>query len=173
MTTTRPAVTLDVARAEEAPVLANLLELYTHELSDVFGLEIGADGRYGYPRLAQYFGEPGRFPFLIRVGERLAGFALATLGSPASDDPQAMDVAEFFVLRRHRKSGVGGRAAVRLWNGFPGRTWTVRVSSGNAPALSFWKGAVGAYARDGFRESELPGIPHPWRVLTFRSRVDA
>lgn len=170
MTTTQAALALDVARPDEAPVLANLLELYAHELSDVFGLEIGDDGRFGYPRLPLYFGEPGRFPFLIRVGGRLAGFALATLGSPASDDPQAMDVAEFFVLRRHRKSGVGGRAAVRLWNGFPGRTWTVRVSAGNTPALSFWAGAVGAYARGGFAESALPGVPHPWRVLTFRSR---
>lgn len=170
MTSAHAAVTLDVARPDQAPVLANLLELYTHELSAIFGLEIGDDGRYGYPRLAQYFGEPGRFPFLIRVGDRLAGFALATLGSPASDDPRAMDVAEFFVLRRHRQEGVGGRAAVRLWNGFPGRTWTVRVSTANAPALSFWTGAVGAYARDGFTESALPGIPHPWRVLTFRSR---
>lgn len=173
MSGARPSISLDVARPDEAPVLANLLELYTHELSSVFGIEIGDDGRYGYPRLAQYFGEPGRFPFLIRVDARLAGFALATLGSPASDDPQAMDVAEFFVLRRHRQTGVGGRAAVRLWNGFPGRTWTVRVSTGNASALSFWTGAVGAYARDGFTESALPGIPHPWRVLTFRSRGNA
>ena len=170
MTPGRGEVRLDVARADEAPVLANLLELYAHELSDVFALEIGGDGRFGYPRLPLYWSEPGRFPFLIRARGRLAGFALATLGSPASDDPQAMDVAEFFVLRRHRQSGVGGRAAVRLWNGFPGRTWTVRVSTGNAAALSFWAGAVGAYARDGFRESSLPGNPHPWRVLTFRSR---
>jgi predicted acetyltransferase len=170
MTPGRPVVTLDVARADEAPVLANLLELYAHELSDVFSLEIGADGRFGYPRLRLYWSEPGRFPFLIRSDGRLAGFALATVGSPASDEPDAMDVAEFFVLRRHRKTGVGGRAAVRLWNGFPGRTWTVRVSTGNVPALSFWTGAVGAYARDGFRESTLAGDPHPWCVLTFRSR---
>lgn len=170
MTPGRQGVRLDVARPDEAPVLANLLELYAHELSDVFALEIGSDGRFGYPRLPLYWSEPGRFPFLIRAEDRLAGFALATVGSPASDDPQAMDVAEFFVLRRHRKAGVGGRAAVQLWNGFPGRTWTVRVSAGNAPAVSFWAGAVGAYARDGFRESTLPGSPHPWRVLTFRSR---
>ena len=173
MTAGRPAGTLDVARADEAPVLANLLELYAHELSDVFSLEIGADGRFGYPRLPLYWSEPGRFPFLIRSDGHLAGLALATVGSPASDDPQEMDVAEFFVLRRHRKTGVGGRAAVRLWNGFPGRTWTVRVSTGNASALSFWTGAVGAYARDGFRESTLAGHPHPWRVLTFRSRAAA
>ncbi|MBM4243861.1 MAG: hypothetical protein FJ148_08615 [Deltaproteobacteria bacterium] len=171
MTPPRSALTLDVARPDEAPVLANLLELYSHELSDVFGLEIGADGRFGYPRLPLYWSDPGRFPFLIRLDGRLAGFALATVGSPASDDPEVMDVAEFFVLRRHRKTGVGGRTAVRLWNGFPGRTWTVRVSTRNTPALSFWTGAVGAYARDGFREGAVTGQPHPWRVLTFRSRT--
>ncbi len=171
MTGPRSGLTLDVARADEAPVLANLLELYCHEQSHVVGLDVGADGRFGYPRLPLYFGEPGRFPFLIRLDGRLAGFALATVGSPATEDPQAMDVAEFFVLRRHRKTGVGGRAAVRLWNGFPGRTWTVRVSTSNPSAVSFWTGAVGAYARDGFREATLAGQPHPWRVLTFRSRT--
>ena len=36
-----------------------------------------------------------------------------------------LDVAEFFVLRRYRRSGVGRSAAFLIWKHFPG-TWTVR-----------------------------------------------
>ena len=109
--TTTALVTLDSATVAELPLLSNLLELYIHDLSSSFpDLEIGPDGRFGYSRLPLYWSEPSlRFPFLIRAGGRLAGFALATRGSPASDDPSVFDVAEFFVLRRYRRSKVTRR----------------------------------------------------------------
>ncbi len=164
-------VTLKVAAPDDAPVLANLLELYIHELSDIFpGLHVGADGRFGYPKLASYFEQEGRFPFLIRRGERLAGFALITRGSPVSDDPTVFDVAEFFVLRAERGAGVGRRAAELLWRRFPG-PWTVRVSEANDEALAFWSSAVLAFAAGApveVRRTGGPGSVH-WRVFTFRA----
>src|SRR5215472_4044631 len=97
-------VVLEPATLRDAAVLSNLLELYAHDLSDVFALEPGTDGRFGYDKLPLYWTEPEtRFPFLIRAGTRLAGFALATRGSPVSNDPNVFDVAEFFILRRHRR----------------------------------------------------------------------
>ena len=63
----------------------------------------------------------------------MAGFSFVTRGSPASDDPETLDVAEFFVLRGWRRSGVGRRAAPLLWDRLPG-PWTVRVSTGTGPA---------------------------------------
>src|ERR1700738_3100214 len=96
-------VVLDVAAPRDAALLAKLLELYIHDLSDAFpDIEPGHDGRFGYEHLPLYWSEPERrFPFLIRQGDRVAGFVLATRGSLASDDPGVFDVAEFFVLRRH------------------------------------------------------------------------
>jgi predicted acetyltransferase len=111
-------IVLDVATLADATLLSNLLELYAHDLSAAFpSVELGPDGRYGYRDLALYWSEPERrFPFLIRCDSRVAGFALAQRGSPATDDPDVFDVAEFFVLRRYRHSGVGRRAAILLWN---------------------------------------------------------
>ncbi len=102
-------VVLDVATSVDAGVLANLLELYIHEMSDAFPhLVIGADGRFGYRRLPLYWAEPeNRFAFLIRCDARLAGFALVTRGSPITDDPSVLDLAEFFVLRSYRRSQRG------------------------------------------------------------------
>lgn len=140
-----PRITLEPARPSDAPVLANLFELYTYDLSTAFpDVTLGPDGRYGYAKLPAYFSEPERrFAYLIRQEGALAGFALATRGSPASDDPDVLDVAEFFVLRRYRGAGVGRAAANLLWRARPGR-WTVRVYEGNADALPFWRRAIEA-----------------------------
>ena len=163
-------VVLDVARSSDAALLANLLELYLHDLSPVFpSIELGADGRFGFDALPLYWSEPERrFPFLIRHGTQVAGFVLATRGSPASDDPDVFDVAEFFVIRRHRCSGVGRRAAFLLWDRFPGR-WIVRVSEGNLGALPFWAGVIAEYTNGAATEFKRPGQPHAWRVFSFTS----
>src|SRR6266850_6458804 len=150
-------VVLDVATPRDAGLLSNLLELYAHDLSETFALELGADGRFGYDTLPLYWSEPERrFPFLIRCGGRLVGFALVTRGSPASDDPDDFDVAEFFVVRRHRRSGVGRRAAFLLWNRFPVR-WIIRVSEGNHGGLPFWASVIAEYTSGALVETTRPG----------------
>src|SRR5215510_1870079 len=134
--------TLDPATPEDVPVLSDLLELYQFELRTIFTLERGPDGRFGYARLPRYWSEPEtHFPFLIRVGQRVAGFALATRGSPASDDPAVLDVAEFYVRTTERRAGVARRAASLLWDRLPGQ-WTVRVAEANAGGLAFWDTVV-------------------------------
>src|SRR5450432_262789 len=139
-------VSLELATESDAGVLANLLELYIHDLSDAFpGVQVGADGRFGYRRLPLYWSEPERrFAFLIRRGGKLAGFILAMRGSPVSEGPEVLDIAEFFVLRSLRRSGVGRSAARLLWSRLPGQ-WTVRVSEANLGALPFWAGIIDEY----------------------------
>lgn len=163
-------IALDVAPRSEAALISNLLELYIHDLSEAFpGVRLGADGRFGYQKLELYWSEAERrFPFVIRRGADVLGFVLATRGSPATDDPDVFDVAEFFVLRQHRRSGVGRQAAVLLWNRLPGR-WLVRVSEGNVRALRFWAGVIAAFTKGTATESIRPGRPHAWRVFAFES----
>lgn len=141
-------VSLRIAEAHELPLLANLLELYQHDLSEYFPVDPGPDGRFGYEKLPLYWSEPEwRFPLLIVRSGRVIGFVLVTRGSPASDDPDVYDVAEFFVLRRYRRSGVGRDAARLLWDRYPGR-WIVRVAANNARALAFWRRVIGEPRRE-------------------------
>lgn len=162
-------VVLDVASPRDAVLLSNLLELYIHDLSETFPVELGADGRFGYEKLPLYWSEPERrFPFIVRCGGRVIGFALVTRGSPASDDPDAFDVAEFFIVRRHRRSGAGRRAAFLLWNRLPGG-WTVRVSEGNRSGRPFWASVIAEYTNGAVAETTRPGSPHAWRVFSFNS----
>ena len=158
---------------DAAPLLENLLELYIHDLSEIVPVEPGPDGRFGYNRLPLYWSEPERrWAFLIRSSVGVAGFALVTRGSPASDDPDALDVAEFFVLRRHRRSGIGREAAFALWDAIPG-LWTVRVSEGNRAGIPFWSEVIRAYTGGDFVQSTRPEKPHDRRVFEFRTRASA
>lgn len=163
-------IVLSAATKGDAVLLSNLLELYIHDLSAAFPrVELGPDGRFGYSKLALYWSEPdSHFPFLIRLDSRVVGFALATRGSPASDDPNVFDVAEFFVIRRHRRSGVGRRAAMLLWNRLPG-SWTVRASEGVPGAVTFWRSVVTEFTSGAATESKRPGSPHGWSVFSFSS----
>lgn len=160
-------VAIEQATPADAALLANLLELYIHDMSEVFPVEPGPDGRFGYPKLALYWSEPEkRLAFLIRAGTKTIGFALVTRGSPATDDPDVLDMAEFFVLRRHRRGGCGRRAAALLFDRLPGR-WIVRVSEGNLGALLFWESIIFAYTRGQLTRSARDGSPHAWRDLSF------
>lgn len=164
---------LAAATPQEAPLLANLLELYAHDLSDVFKLDLGPDGRFGYAQLPLYFSEPDkRMPFLMRSGGQLAGFALVTRGSPMSEDPNVLDMAEFFVVRRHRRVGIGARAAALLWNRYPA-SWIVRVSAGNAAGREFWTRTLSRYSSNRFNETQRAGSPHGWHVFQMNTRRDS
>jgi predicted acetyltransferase len=158
----------------ERTLLANLMELYVHDLSALFPqVTLGEDGRFGYTQLPLYFDdtEP-RFAFLIRADGRVAGFALATRGSPAADDPKVHDVAEFFVLRQYRRSRVGRRTAALLFRALPG-SWTVRVLAQNARALAFWRETVHEFTQGTADESERHDANGVWRVFAFDASPDA
>lgn len=143
-----PPRSLDVqvspAAPEQAPLLANLLELYAHDLSEFFDVHPRPDGRFGYPLLPHYWEEETRRPFLVHADGRIAGFALIAKGSRITGDPGVWDVAEFFILRGYRRHGAGVAAAVDLWRRLPGR-WEVRVLEGNLPARAFWRSAIDAF----------------------------
>jgi predicted acetyltransferase len=93
---------------------------------------------------------------VIKHGSHVAGFAFATRGSPASDDPEDLDVAEFFVLRRYRRSGVGRQAAMAFWDCVPGH-WVVRVSEANRAGLLFWSEVIRSYTSGDFAEERAAG----------------
>jgi len=164
------AVSLDEATEADSVLLANLLELYIHDMSEVFPhVELGPDGRFGYRCLPLYWSEPDRhFAFLIRCAGRIGGFVLVTRGSPVASDPDVLDVAEFFVVRKYRRAGVGRQAASLLWDRHPGK-WIVRVLETNRGALAFWRDTVASFTAGSFDESSWGRPPNDWRVFAFES----
>jgi len=160
---------IEVAPAppDQQPILANLLELYAHDFSDFHGIELGADGRFGYKSLSLYWSDPGRHPFLVRIDGKWAGFLLVKRGSEVSGNENVWDMAEFFVVRGYRRRGVGTQIAHEVWKRFPG-AWEVRVMPANVSALVFWAHAIARFT----------GKVHPvvvehggerWQIFSFAS----
>lgn len=165
-----PTLAIEPALEEDRADLTDLLDSYVREMAAWFPVQPGADGRFHYDGLDEYWRQPSsRFAYVIRRDGLIAGFALVTRGSPAHPDPDASDVAEFFVAPEHRRGGVGRRAAAMLWDRRPG-LWTVRVSDANLPARAFWEAAVRAYAGDELTTGTIDGRHHPFTVFTFRTR---
>jgi len=96
------------------PVVRRLLGFNAHDPSEFDGRDLGLHGEFGYPYLDHYWTEDDRHPFPIEVDGR---------GSP-------LQIAEFVVLRRFRRRGVGlaaARAVLRRLSG----SWQVHVVEGN------------------------------------------
>lgn len=161
-----PEVEVIAAPPEQEPVLANLFELYSHDFSEFVELRLGDDGRFGYERLHSYWEEPGRHPFIIKAGGRLAGFAFVRRGSEISHDADVWDVAEFFVVRGFRRLGVGTAAAREIWRMFPGR-WEVRVSDRNRKAKEFWRRAIEEFLGDAVEPAPHDKDGRLWHVFSF------
>jgi predicted acetyltransferase len=110
-----PGIEVLLAEAAQEPVVANLLELYAHDFSEFIDLQLQPDGRFGYPGLSRYWREDGCVPLLVRVDGQLAGCVLIAKGSRISADPQVWDMAEFFIVRGHRRRGLGAAVAHEIW----------------------------------------------------------
>jgi predicted acetyltransferase len=142
---------ITAARAEDHARLAALFELYAYDFSEVLGLDVGDDGRFRAPALDGYWTDPRRHAFLIRVDERLAGFALVQEQSRLTGELGVRDVAEFFVMRRYRRHGIGEHTAGWVFDRFPGR-WEVRQRAQNQGATAFWRRAIGRYTGGRFED---------------------
>jgi predicted acetyltransferase len=138
--------TVEITRAtqEAQPVLSNLYQLYIHDFTDFIELPLRNDGRFDYDPLPPYWTDPDRFPFIVRVDKKLAGFALVKRGSNFSGRADVWDMADFFLVRGVRGKGIGYSVAKNIWQQFPG-PWEVRVITTNVPAQQFWAKAISRF----------------------------
>jgi predicted acetyltransferase len=139
------------AGRSEHEALRNLFQLYAYDFSEILRTEVEETGRFRQGLLDAYWTDPWRFPFVLRSDERLAGFALVDRKSKLSGAEDVWDMAEFFVLRKYRRAGLGTRAAHLIFALHPGR-WEVRQRHANVAATSFWRSAISAYTGRCFSE---------------------
>ena len=161
-----------IARAEERDVLANLMQLYIHDFSEHWtGTskgDLGNDGRFPeYPNLDSYWRDPDRIALLVRVNGRLAGFALLNAVSH-SGRPADRNMAEFFIARKYRRSGIGTAAAQTIFTRFPGQ-WEAAVARQNTGALTFWRNAIAKHPRvQDIEETDVAAGRWDGAILRFR-----
>jgi predicted acetyltransferase len=146
-----PSISLSPATKDERPALVNLMQLYSYDWSELRPLDVAGDGRFRDYPLDVYWQDDWRHPLLLRVDGRLAGFALVSERSRLTGASGVFDMAEFFVMRRYRRQGVGLAAASAAFDRFKG-PWEVRQQDENAAATAFWRKVIDRYTRGSYRE---------------------
>ncbi len=128
-----------------------MLELYQHDLSDVWDQDVDLHGEYGY-LLDEYWQGSGSCAYVILVQSNYAGFALV-VPRPKFPDGQHW-LEQFFVIKKYRRRGIGEAAAVALFDAKPGK-WEVGQMHLNIPAQAFWRRVIASYSSGQFTEAKL------------------
>lgn len=166
-------ISINKASYDDLATVQNLGRFYVYEMSRYCGFlkgwEIPLDGLYTCNDLSRYWTEPGRFAFLIKVDNELAGFAL--INKVGSIPEVEWNMGEFFIVSKYQRKGVGLYAAELTFQEFPG-VWEVMQIPENQGAIAFWDKVIDHYTQGNFLIEQkiiLEPAPHPMRVIRFHS----
>jgi predicted acetyltransferase len=165
-----------IASPQARPAIDNMMQLYAHDFSELWigseRGELGENGRFiDYPFDA-YWREPGHVPLLLRKAGRLVGFALVN-AKAHSGQPVDRNMAEFFIVRKHRRGGLGTQAAHAVFDLYPGQ-WESAVARRNLAALAFWRRAIASYPQvSDIEETDLQTDHWNGPVIRFRIAAGA
>lgn len=121
------------ANRADRPLIANLIQLYLHDMTEFMPFPVGPDGRFEYGFLDRFW----RQPYLIMSGDEIAGFALVVDDCPLTGRAPCWFMAEFFVLKAYRNQRAGQMALNLALAAHPG-DWHIAVPHANRAAQGFW-----------------------------------
>lgn len=159
---------------KEKTILRNLMQLYLYDFSGIDGGDVDNTGLFSYRYLDHYWTESGRYPFLVRISGHLAGFALLRKGTYFSERDQVgepgMTTAEFFVMKRYHRQGVGSHVAIQLFNRFKGR-WEIAQALTNSSGRAFWRAIIAEYTGGNYTEISLDNERWKGTVQVFDNSI--
>jgi predicted acetyltransferase len=122
---------------DQRQVVRNLFQFYLYDSSDWESEDIGTDGLFYVhdPYFNQYWDTEGWSASLVKVDDAMAGFLLIERSDiPGIDAPE---FADFFVLKRFRRQGVG-RRVVESVIADSASAWVVNVFEEDENSNAFW-----------------------------------
>jgi predicted acetyltransferase len=152
------------ASEEHKIVIQNLMQYYIYDFSEYINYDVEDDGLFAlYANLMDYWaGNNGKFPYVIKIDEKYIGFVLVKLIN--SIDRSYFSIAEFFILKKYRRQGIGKAVAVKVFSLHRGR-WEVFQKIANKPAQIFWNKVISNYTKGQFNERLEDGK----RIQTFEN----
>jgi predicted acetyltransferase len=135
----------------EHQLLQQMLELYQHDLSDIWDQDLDASGKFGYS-LERFWEDPNCAAYIFWTEKHPAGFALVDQEVKIAGGEFWMD--QFFVMKKYRNRGVGSVAASMIFNTHVGQ-WQVGQMTDNFIAQSFWRSVIGQYTLNHYNETEI------------------
>ena len=134
---------------DEKEILRNLLEKYDYEFSQWDKRDVNQLGLYGYQYLDYYWTEDKRWAYFILVDDKLAGFVMVIDLPEVHDRETDFQMAEFFVMYKYRRMGVGKQAFFKTLEMHQGR-WQLKRHPGNSASVDFWDNVIYEYTKGQF-----------------------
>ena len=142
-------IELKCVNVEDKEILRNLLEKYDYEFSQWDNRDVNKLGLYGYDYLDCYWTEEKRWAYFIEVDGKLAGFIMIN-NYPEADEETDYSLAEFFILYKYRRCGIGKFAAIKVFDMFHGK-WQLKRHPKNITSVYFWDSVVSEYTKGKYR----------------------
>jgi predicted acetyltransferase len=139
------------ATVSDRPAIQRMLELYQHDLSDIWDQDLDEHGHFGYA-LDRYWSDPGCHPFVATTEGKYVGFALVDQAVRLGQAGYWMD--QFFVLKKYRRFGAGKQLAFHVFSALPG-AWEVGQMAQNQTAHAFWHKVIRCYTNGAFVEQDV------------------
>jgi predicted acetyltransferase len=133
----------------EKEILKNLLEKYNYEFSQYDKTDVNKLGLYGYDWLDYYWTTENRFPYFITADNVLAGFVLIS-NNPEIAMETDYTIAEYFVMYKYRRSGIGKYILYQILNKYKG-TWQIKYHPKNTVSEKFWNNVIHEYTQGEYR----------------------
>lgn len=143
-------VELKRVELDDREILANLLEKYDYEFSQYDGRDVNKIGLYGYEYLDYYWNEDKRWAYFIEVDGKLAGFVMVIDLPEVEGTETDFQLAEFFVMYKYRRSGVGRQAFFQTLDKHKGR-WQLRRHPKNIGSVHFWDNVISEYTNGQYK----------------------
>jgi predicted acetyltransferase len=136
-----PQVKIEQVNPGEREVLWRYLQFYIYDMSRFTGVQPD-DGVFPYRQFDAYWREgERRSAWWVSAGGEIAGFALVRFDAAES----CHEIAEFFIVNRWRRRGVGLAFARQLLGRFPG-PWRLHELANNTAAITFWRQVLAGFA---------------------------
>jgi predicted acetyltransferase len=136
-------------KVEEKEILKNLMEKYNYEFSQYEKTDVNKLGLYGYDWLDCYWTEKNRYPYFILVDNILAGFVLIN-DYPEINMKMDYAIAEFFIMYKYRRLGVGKYIVYNVLNKYKG-TWQIKYHPKNIVSVKFWNSIIKEYTNGQYK----------------------
>jgi predicted acetyltransferase len=126
------------------------MQFYMYDFSEFVNIDVQEDGLFeAYKFLDEYWKDNNRFPYIIQKDKTYAGFILVRFIESAQR--KYFSIAEFFVMKKYRRAGIGKTIAHQVFNLHKG-DWEVFQKENNKPAQLFWNKVIDEYTKGNFKE---------------------
>ncbi|GMK41296.1 hypothetical protein PCCS19_43520 [Paenibacillus sp. CCS19] len=153
---------------DQKTILRQLIELYEYDFSEFNDADVNASGHYGYTYLDHYWTEEKRRAYFVKVDGRYAGFVLVNDYVNNLVDEDARSIAEFFIMRKYRRQGIGKLVAARVFDTFKG-TWVVLQHGNNVASQQFWTRTIHDYTNGSYSEHDVTTEHWTGKGIVFRN----